>query len=199
MVGVSKKAIMYYQDVGLLQPSEIKANGYRYYINQDMITLQKIIVMKRLGISIKEMKSKMEHADANDLAESLQKQVVFIEEEIFSCWMPDKNVSRYMWWKASDDINEAKGFVEFELGNLENDKWNRWIIALKSTNEIIGTCLIFFNDDEGHWDISYNLGKKFWSNGYMTGYLHKKEGCFPKISCFGQERALFSYICMKME
>lgn len=50
---------------------------------------------------------------------------------------------------------------------LENAKWNRWIIGLKSTNKIIGTCLLFLNDDEGHWDISYNLGKKFWSNGYM--------------------------------
>ena len=120
-------------------------------------------------------------------------------EAIFNCWMQDENVSKYMWWKASDDINEAKGFVKFELGNLENDKWNRWIIVLKSTNEIIGTCLIFFNDEEGHWDISYNLGKKFWSNGYMTGYLHKKEGCFPKISCFGQGRALSGCICMRTE
>lgn len=87
---------------------------------------------------------------------------------IFNCWMQDEEVSRYMWWKASDDINEAKEFVEFELGNLENDQWNRWIIVLKDTEEIIGTCLIFFNDEEGHWDISYNLGKGFWGNGYVT-------------------------------
>lgn len=33
-------------------------------------------------------------------------------DAIFNCWMQDENVSRYMWWKASDDINEAKGFVE---------------------------------------------------------------------------------------
>lgn len=89
-------------------------------------------------------------------------------ESIFHCWMQDEDVSRYMCWKASNDINEAKGFVEFELGNLENDKWNRWIIVSKDTNEIIGTCLIFYNDEEGHWDISYNLGKKFWGNGYVT-------------------------------
>lgn len=87
---------------------------------------------------------------------------------IFNCWMQDEEVSRYMWWKASNDIKEAKEFVEFELGNLENDKWNRWIMVLKDTEEIIGTCLIFFNDEEGHWDISYNLGKGFWGNGYVT-------------------------------
>ncbi len=27
---------------------------------------------------------------------------------------------------------------------------------------------LFFNDDERHWDISYNLGKNFWGNGYVT-------------------------------
>ena len=32
-------------------------------------------------------------------------------DDIFSCWMQDEEVSRYMWWKASDDIAEAKNFV----------------------------------------------------------------------------------------
>ena len=39
---------------------------------------------------------------------------------IFDCWMQDEDVSRYMCWKASSDINGAKDFVSFELGNLEN-------------------------------------------------------------------------------
>lgn len=89
-------------------------------------------------------------------------------ETIFNCWMQDEDVSKYMWWKASDDINEAKDFVEFECGNLEKEIWNRWIIVLKTTKEVIGTCLIFFNDEEDHWDISYNLGKRFWGHGYVT-------------------------------
>lgn len=89
-------------------------------------------------------------------------------EAIFQCWMQDENVSKYMWWKASSDINDAKAFVEWELGNIENDKWNRWIIILKSTEEIIGTCLLFFNEREIHWDISYNLGTDFGGNGYVT-------------------------------
>lgn len=90
--------------------------------------------------------------------------------DIFNCWMQDEEVSRYMCWKASSDIAEAKSFVGFELGQLENEKWNRWIIVLKATGEIIGTCLVFYNedDDESHWDISYNLGRKYWGKGYVT-------------------------------
>lgn len=32
-------------------------------------------------------------------------------EDIFDCWMQDEDVSKYMCWKASDDINEARDFV----------------------------------------------------------------------------------------
>ena len=65
---------------------------------------------------------------------------------------------------------EAQGFVDFELQQIENEKWKRWILLLKETKEIIGTCLVFYNDDENenHWDISYNLGKKYWGKGYTT-------------------------------
>lgn len=90
--------------------------------------------------------------------------------EIWNCWMRDEEVSRYMWWKASEDISDAKRFVQFALDQIDNEKWCRWIIELKETAQIIGTCLVFFNEDDPvpHWDISYNLGKSFWGNGYMT-------------------------------
>lgn len=91
-------------------------------------------------------------------------------DDIFSCWMQDEEVSRYMWWKASDNIAKTKEFVEYELKQIENDKWNRWIIVLKETGNIIGTCLIFYNDkdSDNHWDISYSLGKAYWGKGYIT-------------------------------
>ncbi len=95
--------------------------------------------------------------------------------DIFNCWMQDIDVSRYMWWQASDDIAEAQGFVQFELEQLNNPKWFCWIIETKNDNKIIGTCLIYVNDDDTpeHWDISYNLGKEFWGNGYVTEAMTK--------------------------
>ena len=88
-------------------------------------------------------------------------------KEIFDCWMQDQDVSRYMYWKASDNIGDAKRFVEYETGQLKNEQWNRWILEDKSSS-IIGTCLIFYNPEESSWDISYNLGKKYWGFGYTT-------------------------------
>lgn len=96
-------------------------------------------------------------------------------DAIFNCWMRDEDVSRYMWWKASDDIAEAQEFVQFELGQIDNDNWNRWIVLNKSTQEIVGTCLVFWNDEdtEPHWDVSYNLGKLNWGKGYTTEAMRK--------------------------
>lgn len=90
--------------------------------------------------------------------------------EIFECWMKDEAVSRYMLWKARDNIGDCIDFVEYELGQIENGKWFRWIIVLKQTGEVVGTCLIFLNEDDepSHWDISYCLGKRYWGMGYAT-------------------------------
>ena len=106
------------------------------------------------------------------LLREIQKEDV---NDIFNCWMQNEDVSKYMWWKASDDIAEAEGFVQFELEQIDNAQWNRWIILIKNTNEVIGTCLVFWNDEdaEPHWDISYNLGKKYWGNGYVTEAMKK--------------------------
>lgn len=58
-------------------------------------------------------------------------------EEIFHCWMQDENVSRYMWWKASDDVKDAEEFVQFELENLENDQWNRLLLLFTQVSIIM--------------------------------------------------------------
>ncbi len=63
-------------------------------------------------------------------------------EAVFNGWMKDTDVSKYMFWEASNDINEAKEFIQFELGNIKNDRWNRWIIVTKEKHEIVGTCLL---------------------------------------------------------
>ena len=110
---------------------------------------------------------------------------------IFECWMQDEDVSRYMWWKASSEIEEAKGFVEYELGQIDNKLWKRWIIVLKESKEIIGTCLVFFDDETNHWDISYNLGKKFWKKGYVTEAM--KTAMDYAVNELGMEECITTY------
>ena len=54
--GVSKRALRYYDQIGLLHPKTIKENGYRLYGDQEVTKLQEILLYKYLGFSLQEIK-----------------------------------------------------------------------------------------------------------------------------------------------
>ncbi len=53
--GVAKANIRYYEAEGLLMPAREK-NGYRDYSEDDLVVLEKIKLLRRLGVSIEELK-----------------------------------------------------------------------------------------------------------------------------------------------
>lgn len=61
-VGITKKNIRFYEEEGLLNPSRA-ANGYRDYSSADVEILRQIKLLRKLDISLDEIK----HLQANDL------------------------------------------------------------------------------------------------------------------------------------
>lgn len=53
--GVSQRTIHYYERLGLLAPMEREGAGYRYYDASALQRLEKIAVLKRLGLSLEEI------------------------------------------------------------------------------------------------------------------------------------------------
>ena len=54
--GVPTKSIRYYESIGLIQPAERRANGYRSYSLLDMRTLAFIKRARSLGFSVEEVR-----------------------------------------------------------------------------------------------------------------------------------------------
>ena len=50
------KTLRYYEKEGLLKPSFVDENGYRYYETNKLIELSKIISLRQIGFSISEIK-----------------------------------------------------------------------------------------------------------------------------------------------
>ena len=65
-VGMTKRAVKYYEEKGLLSV-EKDSNGYRNYSVQDVETLKKISVYRKLGIGIKDIQSLLESGDKSIL------------------------------------------------------------------------------------------------------------------------------------
>lgn len=89
-------------------------------------------------------------------------------KDVFECWESDPDVSRYMCWESHNDINRTRSFISREISKIQDEQWFRWAIVCKESNQLIGTCLIYFNEDEDCWDMAYNLGKRYWGKGYTT-------------------------------
>ena len=60
LVGVTKKNIRYYEAEGLLSPRREVGNGYRSYSQQDVDTLRRIKLLRKLDVPLAEVKAMLE-------------------------------------------------------------------------------------------------------------------------------------------
>ncbi|CAN5298650.1 TipAS antibiotic-recognition domain-containing protein [soil metagenome] len=52
LAGTTSRTLRHYGDVGLLEPSRIGGNGYRYYDERALARLQRILMLRDLGLGI---------------------------------------------------------------------------------------------------------------------------------------------------
>jgi ribosomal-protein-alanine N-acetyltransferase len=105
--------------------------------------------------------------------------------EIFS----DGDVTKDMGEDPFTSIQQAEGLITFMNNLFNQNKAFRWGIILKENNTLVGTC--GYNGWETHrgsrGEIGYDLGKKYWRQGYMTEILNS-------VIAFGFETMEFNRI-----
>jgi len=57
LAGVTVRALHHYDRLGLLKPSRRSASGYRLYTDRDLARLEQIVVLKYLGLPLKQIRS----------------------------------------------------------------------------------------------------------------------------------------------
>ena len=93
--------------------------------------------------------------------------------DVYKCWESDPDVAKYMFWTSHNDINKTKEWIDFEIGQIENEGWYRFALVLKENNELIGTVILYYDDEVDCYEIGYNLGKEYWGKGYGTEAVSK--------------------------
>ncbi len=53
--GVSVRTLHHYDEIGLLKPACVGANGYRYYGREELLRLQQVLFHRELGFSLEEI------------------------------------------------------------------------------------------------------------------------------------------------
>lgn len=78
LTGISIRTLQYYDEIGLLKPSELTASGYRLYNDEALQTLQQILFFKELGFSLKEIKEILENPDFDRIAAFKKQKELFL-------------------------------------------------------------------------------------------------------------------------
>ena len=80
ITGVSIRALRYYDEIGLLKPTEVTDAGYRLYDNKALERLQEIMFFKELEIPLEDIKKIMDRPDY-DREQALLTQKKLLEQK----------------------------------------------------------------------------------------------------------------------
>jgi DNA-binding transcriptional MerR regulator len=117
MAGVTPRTLHHYDDIGLLKPSRIGDNGYRYYGEEALLKLQQILFYRELDFPLEEIRKIMGRRDFDVLGalqshkEALQNQAVRLNRLIVTV---DNTIQHIKGEKLMSQKGLFEGFSEEE-------------------------------------------------------------------------------------
>jgi DNA-binding transcriptional MerR regulator len=79
LAGTTSRTLRHYGDVGLLEPCRVGTNGYRYYDEDALLRLQRILLLRELGLGIPAIGEVL--AGEHDSSQALGNHLVWLEQE----------------------------------------------------------------------------------------------------------------------
>ncbi|WP_150307643.1 MerR family transcriptional regulator [Planctomonas psychrotolerans] len=123
--GVTSRALRHYDDVGLLKPKRIGANGYRFYDADALVRLQRIRILRQLGLGLPEIGRVMTGETDNGTAlraqlaalrresERLERQIAAVETTIAK-------------WEGGEQLMAQEMFEGFDHTVYRDEVEERW-------------------------------------------------------------------------
>ncbi len=85
LAGTTSRTLRHYDDIGLLPPSRIASNGYRHYDGQALVRLQRILLLRELGLGLPQIAGVLGSSRDRDAAVSeasaLENHLALLREE----------------------------------------------------------------------------------------------------------------------
>ncbi len=82
MHNINKRTLMYYDDIGLFSPDEVKSNGYRYYTFRQNMLFSTILLLRKMHVSLKDIAKYIKNYTQKNLLDLLRGQDRILDEKI---------------------------------------------------------------------------------------------------------------------
>lgn len=128
LTGVSIRTLQYYDEIGLLKPSELTQSGYRLYNDEALQKLQQILFFKELDFKLKDIREILEKPDFDKIATfKKQKELLLLKRN-----RTDKLIQLLSRLEKGE---QCMSFKEFDLSDyiraLEDFKSNQTETVIK--------------------------------------------------------------------
>lgn len=115
LTGITVRTLHYYDEIGLLKPSEITEAGYRLYSREDLEILQQILFFRELDFPLSQIKEIMNNPNY-DKEEALKKQ----KELLIHQRQRIEGLIKLIEKRIEGDNNMS--FKEFDMNEIEENK-----------------------------------------------------------------------------
>lgn len=143
LTGISIRMLHYYDEIGLLKPSEITEAGYRLYDDKALETLQQILFFKELDIPLKEIKEIMANPqfDKTQALENQKKLLILKRNRLndliglINRTLEGENAMSFEEFDMSEYFNALEEFKK-----EHEDKLIKYYGSMDKYNELIEKC-----------------------------------------------------------
>jgi len=124
MAGITPRALHYYDEIGLLKPSQVGANGYRYYGEEALLRLQQILLYRELDLPLEHIKEIVGRRDFDVLSaleshrQKLRQRIAHMERLIATV---DDTISHLKGQKTMDTKQFFEGFSDEQQAEYERE------------------------------------------------------------------------------
>lgn len=127
--GLSRSTLLYYDQLGLLKPSQRGDNGYRYYSAEDKTHLEQILVYRQAGLPLERILALCSSPAIGVLPELLQQQLSDLNQQMSLLRQQQRVVLRLIGIAAIDQINSKEQWTsllqQHGLSEHEMQLWHQ--------------------------------------------------------------------------
>ena len=129
LAGVTPRTLHHYDAIGLLKPSHVGDNGYRYYGEESLLQLQQILFYRELDVPLEDIKNIMSRRDFDVLGtleshkDALKKRIERTERLLLTI---DNTINHLKGKKLMSQKGLFEGFSEEEQEKLADEAAQKW-------------------------------------------------------------------------
>lgn len=124
---ISNQTLIYYDKIGLFRPAYVDPdNGYRYYSTSQIDKLDTILIMKKIGFSLKEIREYMKDYTIDSSLVVLRRQLTVIRQQIRELRLIENRLSH-----RCSQMEQAKGYIKKEVSVIVENVPSQYILLEK--------------------------------------------------------------------